>query len=251
VEPVAPATRRADDQALFRRYRRDRDPALRDALVERFMPLSRHLARRYRTGGEHEDVAQVAALALLKAIDRYDPDQGSAFTSFATPTIIGEIKRYFRDHGWAVHMPRALQELAVRVERVTPELTARHGRAPTPGELAEALDVTVERVLEALDTSTAHYPVALDRPLADGDGEGERPWRLLASDEPGFSAVEDAFVVDSLLDRLPERDRIVVELRFRDDLLQREIGDLLGISQMHVSRILAHAMATLREATAA
>jgi RNA polymerase sigma-B factor len=242
-ERVAPPRNRGDEQALFRDYRRDRDPAVRTALVERYLPLARHLARRYPSGRDGEDVVQVASLALVKAIDRFDPDRGAAFTSFATPTILGEIKRYFRDHGWAVRMPRELQDLALRVERVTGELTGGLGRAPTPVELAAVLDVSVERVLEALATDTAHHPVALDRVPRDDD---HAPDRLAGVDEPGFALVDDAVAVDALLDLLPERERRVLTLRFREDLLQREIAERLGISQMQVSRVLGRAIATLR-----
>jgi RNA polymerase sigma-B factor len=235
----------AEDRDRFRRYRRDRDPALRDALVERYLPLARHLAHRYPSGNEREDVLQVASLALLKAVDRFDPDNGAAFTSFATPTILGEIKRYFRDHGWAVRVPRELQNLTLRIERVREELTGRLGRTPTPNELAAALDVSLERVLEALAADTAHRPIALDRPAREG--EDLPPRATAAVEEAGFGAVEDAGEVASLLDRLDERSRIVVDLRFRGDLLQHEIAALLGISQMQVSRILSRSLATMRE----
>src|SRR3954471_3189751 len=140
--------RRGEEHALFRRYRRHREPAVRDALIARFLPLALHLARRYPSGRESEDVAQVASLALVKAVDRFDPDRGAAFTSFATPTILGEIKRYFRDYGWTVRVPRELQDLSLRVEKVSAQMTGQLGRAPTPAELAERLEVDVEEVLE-------------------------------------------------------------------------------------------------------
>ncbi len=244
VESFSRAWTGEDERELFRRYCDDRDPGLRDALVERFIPLARHLARRYRGGSETEDVAQVALLGLLKAVDRFDPERGTAFSTFATPTILGEIKRYFRDYGWSIRVPRELQELALRVERTTESLTARLGRSPTPGELAEALDVNVESVLEALATESAHYAVTLERPARDDD---EAPQLSVAIDEPGFARVDDAVALDSLLDQLAPRERLVVVLRFRDDLLQREIAARLGISQMQVSRTLTRAIATLRQ----
>jgi RNA polymerase sigma-B factor len=231
-----------EERTLFRRYRDDRDPGLRDALVERFIPLARHLARRYRGGSESEDVLQVALLALVKAVDRFDPERGTAFTTFATPTILGEIKRYFRDYGWSIRVPRELQDLALRVERTTESLTGRLGRSPTAGELAEALDVCVERVLEALALATAHHAVTLESPSRDD----EAPAISLGKEEPGFERVDDAVALDSLLGLLPPRERLVVVLRFRDDLLQREIAARLGVSQMQVSRTLARALATLR-----
>jgi RNA polymerase sigma-B factor len=245
LDSPALLVRRGEEHELFHRYRRHREPAVRNALVERYMPLARHLARRYPSGGEREDVVQVASLALVKAVDRFDPDRGAAFTSFATPTILGEIKRYFRDYGWSVRVPRELQDLSLRIEKVSAELTATFGRAPTPAELAERVDVEVEHVLEALASDTAHRPVALDRPAREGEDEPQRP--LAAVEEQGFASVEDAVAVDSLLDRLSERERLVVKLRFREDLLQREIADRVGMSQMHVSRLLSKAMADMRE----
>jgi RNA polymerase sigma-B factor len=237
--------RRGEEHALFVRFKRDREPAVREALIQRYMPLARHLSRRYPAGGEREDVVQVASLALVKAVDRFDPDQGSAFTSFATPTILGEIKRYFRDFGWPVHVPRELQELAVKVERASDAMTSALGRAPTPAELAGELGTDVERVLEALASDTAHRPIALDRPHND-DGD-ETPRTLATTDERGFADVEDAVALDALLDRLSARDRLIVELRFREDMLQREIATALGISQMQVSRVLTRAIATLQQ----
>jgi RNA polymerase sigma-B factor len=236
--------RRGDEQLLFRRYRRDAEPAVRDALIERFLPLAMHLARRYPSGREAEDVAQVAALALVKAVERFDPDRGTAFTSFATPTILGEIKRYFRDFGWSVHVPRKLQELVQQVERASQAMTARLGRAPTPAEIAGELHITVEQVLDALATATAHRPQPLE--LDERDGE-EAPRPVAALDEPGYERIEQADAVASLLSCLSDRDRRVVELRFRHDLLQREIAAIVGLSQMQVSRILSHSVVKLRD----
>jgi RNA polymerase sigma-B factor len=236
--------RRGEEHELFRRYRRDRERAVRDALIARFLPLAMHLARRYPSGRESEDVAQVAALALVKAVDRFDPDRGSAFTSFATPTILGEIKRYFRDYGWAVHVPRQLQDLVQRIERISQPLAARLGRSPTPAEISEELGVDVETVLEALASASAHRPEPLEPRPRDGD---EPAPATAAVDDDGYQRVDDAATVDSLLRRLPDRDRLVVELRFRHELLQREIAGLVGLSQMQVSRILAHSLAKLQE----
>jgi RNA polymerase sigma-B factor len=241
--------RRGEEHALFVRFARDREPAVREALIERFMPLARHLARRYPVGTERDDVVQVASLALVKAVDRFDPAQGSAFASFATPTILGEIKRYFRDYGWRVHVPRELQELALKVERANDAMTSVLGRAPTPAELAEETGTSVERVLEALASDTAHRPIALDHPRREN--AEDPPRGVAATEERGFAEVEDAVAVDSLLERLAPRDRLIVELRFRDDMLQREIAALLGISQMQVSRVLARSIATLRDLAAA
>jgi RNA polymerase sigma-B factor len=237
--------RPGEEQMLFRRYRRDGERAVRDALIERYLPLAMHLARRYPSGREAEDVAQVASLALVKAVERFDPDHGSAFTSFATPTILGEIKRYFRDFGWSVHVPRKLQELVQRVDRATQALTSRHGRAPTPADVADELHISVEQVLDALASASAHRPQPLEQDERDGQ---EMPRPVAIVEESGYERVEEEDAVASLLSRLPERDRRVVELRFGHDLLQREIADIVGLSQMQVSRILAHSLTRLRDA---
>jgi RNA polymerase sigma-B factor len=236
--------RRGDEHALFRRYQLDREPAVRDALIARFMPLAQHLARRYPVTTEREDLTQVAALALMKAVDRFDPERGIAFTSFATPTILGEIKRYFRDYGWTVRVPRELQDLSLRVERVTQPLAARLGRAPTAAEVAAELDLSEEQVLEALAAGAAHHPEPLEPEPRDGEAP---PRRTATVEETGYEHAEDATMVDSLLEQLPPRERVVVELRFRHELFQREIAELLGVSQMQVSRILARSIARLHE----
>jgi RNA polymerase sigma-B factor len=244
-QPYPALRRRGDEHSLFQRYRRDHDPEVRNALVERFMPLARHLARRYPSGAERDDLVQVASLALVKAVDRFDPERGTAFASFATPTILGEIKRYFRDYGWAVRVPRELQDRSLRVTSVSQRMTAQLGRAPTAAELADALGSSVEAVLEALASDSAHHPIPLDR--RPRDGEDDAPPPLAAVDERGFADVEDTAAVDSLLDRLPDQERTVVQLRFREDLLQREIAERVGVSQMHVSRLLTKAMADMRD----
>jgi RNA polymerase sigma-B factor len=236
------ALQRADEHALFRRYRKTRDRTVRAALVERYLPLARHLARRYPSAGEREDVVQVASLGLLKAVDRFDPERGIAFSSFATPTILGEIKRYFRDCGWSVHVPRELQDRKHRADAAAHALTSALGRAPTPGELAAELGVGVEDVLEALATATAHRPVPLDKASSDAESA---PAPRVATEDDGFARTDDALVVESLLRLLGARERAIVVLRFRYDLLQREIAALLGISQMQVSRVLTAAIAQL------
>jgi RNA polymerase sigma-B factor len=238
-----PLCRPGAEHELFRRYRRSRERAVRDALVERFLPLALDLARRYPTGNEREDVQQVACLALVKAIDRFDPEAGTAFSSFATPTILGEIKRYFRDLGWVVRVPRDVQERSVRVARARASLEAKLGRAATAGELAEAVGASIEDVLEALTSASAHRPASLD-PGPDDDAGGAVVQPSFV--EGGFEAAESGIEVDSLLGRLPELERAVVDLRFREDLLQREIGALLGITQMQVSRILTRAIDMLQ-----
>jgi RNA polymerase sigma-B factor len=234
------------EQRLFSHYRRTGDPAARAQLVERFLPLARSLARRYQHGAEPlDDLMQVASLGLLKAIDRYDPERGIAFSSYAVPTIAGELKRHFRDHGWTVRVPRDLQELTLRVDTVTQTLTSELGRSPTPAELAERANATTEQILEALAAATAHRPDSLDRPLAE---DGDDAIDLLVATEPGFERVDDAALVGGLLHTLSDRERVILRLRFEEDLTQVEIGARLGISQMHVSRVIRQAIATLQTA---
>ncbi len=241
-------TAQHDAARLFARYRRDHDPATRDALVARFLPLAYHLARRYHGGADADDLQQVASLGLLKAIERFDPGRGLAFTSFAVPTILGELKRYFRDHGWTVRVPRDLQELKLRVDTISHTLTGELGRSPTPAELAERANATIEQILEAHAAATAHHPDSLDQPLTD---EGDHAIDFLAANEPGFERVEDAAFVDGLLNTLSDRERTILRLRFENDLTQAEIGARLGISQMHVSRVIRQAITTLQATTAA
>jgi RNA polymerase sigma-B factor len=232
---------------LLERYHRGGDPAARDALVERFLPLARGLARRYQSGGEPlEDLEQVASLALLKAVDRFDPSRPTAFSSFAVPTILGELKRHFRDRGWSVRVPRDLQETAVRVERVTHEITRDLGRAPTPAEIGSHLGVTAERVLEAREAAGAYRAISLDRPHDDAE-EPEQVSDSIGVEDPGFDLAEDAATVERLMAVLGEREREVLRLRFVEDLTQSEIGRRIGVSQMHVSRLIRHSIAQLRD----
>src|SRR4051794_8777654 len=182
-------SQRARQEArLFERYRRTRDQATRAELVARFLPLARHVANRYRDRGEYDDLVQVASHGLIKAIDRYDLDRGLAFSSFAVPTILGELKRHFRDHAWAVRVPRELKERALQVRRTSEQLSAQLGRSPTPAEIAFVIDSSVERVLEALQTASALHPDRLDAALAAGDDEHEHPG--VAAEEGGYALAE-------------------------------------------------------------
>jgi RNA polymerase sigma-B factor len=242
------AQRAREDARLFERYQRTGDTDARDELVERFMSLARHIAARYADGADRDDLTQVASLALLKAIDRYDPERGVAFSSYAVPTVVGEIKRYFRDYGWSVRPPRELQELSLRVRRVAEQLATGLGRSATPGEIAEAMDISTESVLEAFQTSSAHRPETLDLP---DDQDGERPLGArLATPDDGYEQAEAAATLSPLLAQLTSRERAILKLRFEDDLTQSEIGNIVGLSQMQVSRILQHAIATLQKAAA-
>ena len=241
------AARTREDRRLLVQYHRGGDAAARDALVERFLPLARQLARRYQRGGEPlDDLVQVASLGLLKAIDRFDPARETAFSSFAVPTILGELKRHFRDKGWSVRVPRDLQELAVKVDRVGEQMSRELGRAPTPAEIAETTGASTEQVLEAREAAAAYRAVSLDRPRDDDEEEGGIA-DSVGADDPGFSLAEDAATVQRLMKVLTDREREVLRLRFEEDLTQSEIGARVGVSQMHVSRLIRQSVARLRE----
>jgi len=239
--------RRLRERQLFARYRGRDDRMARDELVEQFLPLATHLAHRYRRGAEPlEDLVQVASLGLLKAIDRFDPERGTAFSSFAVPTIAGELKRYFRDKGWAIKVPRDLQELAHRVDRATDRLMHDLGRTPTVSEIADDLEVTLEQVLEAREAAAAHRAESLDRPCGD-DRDASRVVDTLGVSEPGFAQAEQAATLQAMMSGLSDREREILRLRFAEDLTQSEIGQRVGVSQMHISRLLREALARLRE----
>jgi RNA polymerase sigma-B factor len=237
-----------EDRRLLLRYHREGDPAAREQLVERFLPLARQLARRYQRGGEQlDDLVQVASLGLLKAIDRFEPDRETAFSSFAVPTILGELKRHFRDKGWSVRVPRDLQEMAVKVDRIADEMSRELGRAPTPAEIAQRTGSTQEQVLEAREAAGAYRAVSLDRPRSEDEEEGDSYADAVGADDPGFVRAENAATVDRLMSVLSEREREVLRLRFQEDLTQSEIGRRVGVSQMHVSRLIRQSVARLRE----
>jgi len=240
--------RQVADRRLFTRLRDERDPVDRDAVVERFMPLARQLAARYQRPEEpFDDVFQVACFGLVKAVDRFDADRGVAFSSYAVPTITGEIKRHFRDRAWAVRVPRDLQEQALRVERVAADLTRELGRRPTVEEVAAAMAIAVEDVLEALDAAAAYRATSLDTPLAAGDEDaGGSLGDVVGTIDQGFLRAEQRAELGSLMRSLTRIERAVVRLRFEHDLTQSEIGDRLGISQMQVSRVLRRSITKLR-----
>ncbi len=242
------AARSLEDRRLLVRYHRDGDPVAREQLVQRFLPLARQLARRYQRGGEQlDDLIQVASLGLLKAIDRFDPERETAFSSFAVPTILGELKRHFRDKGWSVRVPRDLQEMAVRVDRIADEMSRELGRAPTTAEIAERTGASVEQVLEAREASAAYRAVSLDRPRSEDEDESDSYADAFGVDDPGFGLAEDSATVERLMRALSEREREVLRLRFAEDLTQSEIGQRVGVSQMHVSRLIRQSIARLRE----
>ena len=233
---------------MFVRFQQDGDRAAHEALVERFLPLARQLARRYARSNEPlDDLVQVASLGLLKAINRFDPTRPTAFSSFAVPTILGELKRHFRDKGWLVRVPRDLQELAIRVERVADDLESELGRAPTPDEIALRINVRTEQVLDAREAAGAYRAVSLDRPREDAE-TGDDLADSIGVEDPGYDLADEAVTVERLMRVLSHREREVLRLRFAEDLTQAEIGARVGLSQMHVSRLIRHAVVELREA---
>jgi RNA polymerase sigma-B factor len=230
---------------LLRSYHRDGDREARDQALVELMPLVRALASRYAGRGEPlEDLVQVGALGLIKAVDRFDIDRGVEFSSYAVPTIVGEIRRHFRDRAWAMHVPRRLKELSVRLSRVLDELTTELGRSPTIAELAAATGVEDEDVIDALDSANAYSTRSLHAPFDDGDETSLAD--KLGEDDAGFAEVEDGSLVAAGLDALDERERRIVELRFFEEKTQSQIAAEVGISQMHVSRLLRSALATMR-----
>jgi RNA polymerase sigma-B factor len=241
-----PRRRRTDDRALFVRYRACRDPELREALVERYLPLARSVARRFRHPTESpDDILQVACLSLLKAIDRFDPEMGVEFSSYAVPSIEGAIKRHYRDHTWTIRVPRDLKELALRVERVADDLCLSLRRHPTAAEVARRLDVSVADVLAARQAATAYHPDSLH--AARGGGSADTPGQLLGDRDPGFARTDDREALRHLMRHLTSRERIVLTLRFEHGLTQSEIATCLGVSQMTVSRVLRQVLERLRQ----
>jgi RNA polymerase sigma-B factor len=240
---------REGEQALFERYHLHGDTAARDALIRACLPLARNLATRYVRHGEPiEDLLQVASIGLIKAVDRFDPTRGIAFSSFAVPSILGELKRYFRDHGWATRVPRPLQERVLKVNAATERLARDLHRAPKPREIAEATGESIEDVLEALEAATAHDAVSLDAPLGTrGEGDETTYADNVGAEDPRLELIEYRSVVDAAFRARPERERQVLALRFDEDLTQTEIAARIGISQMHVSRLIRRALDRLRK----
>lgn len=211
------------------------------------MPLARQLARRYRhTDESQEDLVQVACLGLLKAVDRFEPERGAAFTRYAVPTMLGELKRHFRDRGWALHVPRAMQERVLEVNQVTNTLSSGLGRSPTAAEVAEEIGAPVEDVLEAMEAATAYDAASLDAPRPRSDDDGARSYAdSVAIEDEGFELVELGDAIAPAVRALPRRERLILHLRFVEDLTQAEIAKRIGVSQMHVSRLLRRSLAKL------
>jgi RNA polymerase sigma-B factor len=239
-----------DTDALFERVREHGDSGARDELVARFLPLARKLAARYTNPYEpFEDLLQVASIGLLGAVDRFDPSRGVGFPSFAIPTILGELKRYFRSTGWSAHVPRRAQELALRVDKGSRQISARTGRAPRVEEIAQYLELPTEDVLTGLDAGRAHYSVSLDAPSNNNtvDSEPESLGNSIGAEDDRIGLVETSTSLAAALKRLPFLEREALRLRLQEDLKQTEIAQRLGCSQMQVSRLLARAAVRVRE----
>jgi RNA polymerase sigma-B factor len=245
-----PLARRTQERDLLVRYHETGDLAARRELVERFLPFARDLALRYSYTDEPvDDLVQVACLGLLKAIDRFEPDRGTRFTSYAAPTILGELKRHFRDRGWALHVPRDLQERALKAVRETEALSQRLGRSPSVREVARVVGCSSEELLEAYEAATSYETASLDAPAARDSEDGSSLVAFVGRDDDGYEAVADGQALAAAWKELPEHERRVLELRFVRGLTQREIGAVIGFSQMHVSRLLRRAISQLEEAT--
>lgn len=232
------------EEELFRRYRSQRSRWLRNRLVERHMGLATHIARRSGRGRSDDDLRQVAMIGLVKAVDRYDPDRGVAFSAYAGATIEGELKRHFRDQTWAARVPRSAKERHLEIRRATDELSHRLGRSPTVDELARHLDLDRDEVIAGLAAGAARAAGSLD--TRTGDDSPQDHDSVLASTEDGFELAEHRQVVGLLLERLPDRERRIVELRFFEERSQSDIAERIGISQMHVSRLLRRSFELMR-----
>lgn len=240
-----PSRDESEELALFRDFRATGDRSTRNALVERYMGLAVHIAKRYRRPGSEDDVRQAAMIGLVKAVDRFDPDYGSSFVTFAGATIEGELKRYLRDRTWVVRVPRAAKELHLLVRRARDELLQRDERSPSVDEIAAHLSLSRDDVLRGLSASAAYEVGTID---AGNNVDGMQADRsaVLATDEAGFGHVVDAHTIAGLLVRLPDREREIVRLRFYEDMSQAEIADAVGMSQMHVSRLLRRSFELMR-----
>jgi len=229
------------------RYHREGDQAAREQLVENLLPLARRMARRYRRSDEPlDDLIQVATLGLINAIDRFDPARETAFSSYAVPTMLGELKRYFRDNGWAVHVPRGMQERVMRVDNCVKEMSRKPGRSPSAAQVAENLDLTVEQVLEAMEAASAYDAVSLESYRFGDEGDGETYAESIGVEDDRFELVDYGATIAPTLRTMSARDRIVLHLRFVEDLTQVEIAERVGVSQMHVSRLIRRALDRLR-----
>ena len=245
--PFDPAERQALREK-FAAFAVSRDPKLRDELIEAHLGLAEYLARRFSNRGEPtDDLVQVASVGLLKAVDRFDPERAVEFSTYATHTIVGELKRHFRDKGWAVRAPRRMQELYLRLGKIVANLSQELGRSPTIQELATEAQVSEEEVLEALEAGQAYRFASLDAP-SPGDDDNDSMMSVLGEEDASLVDAEHRAALSPLLSKLPQREQTIIHLRFFEGLTQSEIASRLGISQMHVSRLLARSLAQLRTA---
>lgn len=247
--PDPHSTVRERSQALFTRFDEVRGgpeaKAIRDSLIELHLPLVEHSARRFLNRGEPlDDLVQVGTIGLIKSVDRFDTDRGVEFSTYATPTIIGEIKRHFRDKGWAIRVPRRLQELRMSIATATSDLSQSLGRSPTAGEIAERLGVTVEDVLEGIESANAYSTMSLD--AGHGDEDASSWWDTLGDEDVALEHVEIRESLRPLIERLPRREQQILILRFFRQQTQSQIAAEIGISQMHVSRLLTRTLESLR-----
>jgi RNA polymerase sigma-B factor len=239
---------RLDDRALLAKYRDEGDEGARTELVERYMPLAKRLAARYKHTREPiEDLVQVASVALLGAIERFDLDRETSFSAFAVPTILGELKRHFRDHGWFLHVPRDLQERSAKVSRALDSLTTRRGHQPSVQELADKLDLDLEEVLEAMEARQAYDALSIDAPHRGADGDELTYADSLGKEDDRLELVDDKVAVSDALQKVSERERRLLHLRFQRGMTQSQIAERLGVSQMQVSRLLRQTLQRLRE----
>jgi RNA polymerase sigma-B factor len=255
VAPTQPkpraVTRTNDDSGeLFARWQEHGDRAAREALVQRYMPLARSLARRYdRSSEPYEDLTQVASLGLLKALDRFDPSRGPSFASFAIPTILGEMRRYFRDSGWSLHVPRGDKERALKVRDAQEAFANEHGHAPTVHQLAQYLELESEAVIGGLLAIQAYESLSLDAPRPGGEDDSITYGDAVGHEDERFELIELDATVVAVLDRLPAREREILRMRFVEELTQTQIAARVGVSQMQVSRLLRRSLDQLRALT--
>ncbi len=248
--PIGESVSSADSQRLFERWRQDHDREARDELIARFLPLARKLARRYAQSSEpYDDLVQVASLGLVKAVERFDPERGFAFTSFAVPTIVGELKRYFRDTGWAIHVDRGAQERARRINEARQAISARTGRPPRVDELAQYLELSEEEVLDGLQVAEAYGTVSLDAPMPGEEDVAGTRLEAIGDEDQRLGLVDDQTTIFAAAKHLPKREREILYLRFGLDLTQSEIAERVGVSQMQVSRLLRRSLQRLRQLT--
>lgn len=237
-----------DESRLWARLTETRDQGAREELVELYMPFAKRLALRYRGASESfDDLLQVANVGLLNAIDRFDPERGIPFTAFASPTVLGELKRHFRDRVWTVRVPRGLHDRMAEVEKAITELTKKLQRSPSVGEIAARLELEQTEVLEVLEANHNRRPLSLDRPAGGEDSEESSPSEWVGSEDEAFELVEGRMALEDALPVLDERERLVLRLRFAEDMTQSQIAERIGHSQMHVSRILRRALDKIRE----